>query len=79
MSRKPDRQTQKGPDETLMLVWSLVLSCLCSVCGIVGLVKTVKARSAIDEAVKNKLLSSAQIWLIVGTALRVLAFLAELF
>ena len=79
MSRKPDRPAQKGLNENLMLAWSIILTCLCSICGVVGLVKTIKARSAIDEAVKSKLLSSAQIWLIVGTALHVLPFLAELF
>lgn len=79
MSRKPERPAQKGLNENLMLVWSIILTCLCSICGIVGLVKTIKARSETNEGVKNKLLSSAQIWLIVGTALRVLPFLANLF
>ncbi len=79
MSRKPDRPASKGLNENLMLVWSIILTCLCSICGVVGLVKTIKARSEPDETVKSKLLSSAQIWLIVGTALRVLPFLAELF
>ena len=79
MSQKPEKPAQKGLNENLMLVWSIILTCLCSVCGIVGLVKTIKARSEPDEGIKNKLLSSAQIWLIVGTALRVLPILAELF
>ena len=79
MSQKPARPAQKGLNENLMLVWSIILTCLCSVCGIVGLVKTIKARSEADETVKNKLLSSAQIWLIVGTALHVLPILSNLF
>jgi hypothetical protein len=69
----------KMPDQTLMLVWSIILTCLCSICGIVGLVKTIKAQKEVNPALKYKLLSSAKIWLIVGTALRVLPFLAELF
>ena len=77
MSKKPERPAQKGLNENLLLVWSIILTCLCSICGIV--VQTIKARSAVDEAQRNKLLSSAQIWLIVGTALRVLPFLASLF
>ena len=79
MSGTPDRPAQKMPDQTLMLVWSIVLTCLCSICGIVGLVKTVKAQKQLDPALKYKLLNSAKIWLIIGTALRVLPFLAELF
>lgn len=78
MSRTPPEQQQKTPDETLMLIWSIILSCFCSVCGIVGLVKTIKARKTMDAAMKYRLLSSAKIWLIVGTALHVLPFLAEL-
>lgn len=78
MSRTPPEQQEKMPDETLMLIWSTVLSCFCSVCGIVGLVKTIKARKTMDAAMKYRLLSSAKIWLIVGTALHVLPFLAEL-
>lgn len=69
---------QKMPDQTLMLVWSIILTCLCSVCGIVGLVKTVKAQKEINPALKYKLLSSAKIWLIVGTVLHILPFLADL-
>ena len=79
MSQKPEKPAQKGLNENLMLVWSIILTCFCSVCGIVGLVKTIKARSETNEGVKNKLLSSAQIWLIVGTALHVLPLLAEMF
>ena len=81
MSRAPgvsDTPEQKMPDQTLMLVWSIILTCLCSVCGIVGLVKTVKAYKQIDPALKYKLLSSAKIWLIVGTVLHILPFLADL-
>lgn len=79
MSQKPEKPAQKGLNENLMLVWSIILTCFCSVCGIVGLVKTIKTRSETNEGVKNKLLSSAQIWLIVGTALHVLPLLAEMF
>ena len=79
MSSTPQTPVQKMPDQTLMLVWSIVLTCLCSICGIVGLVKTVKAQKQLDPALKYKLLNSAKIWLIIGTALRVLPFLAELF
>ena len=77
--RTPDLTDKKMPDETLMLVWSIILTCLCSVCGIVGLVKTIKARKELNYNLKYKLLSSAKIWLIVGTALHVLPFLSELF
>ena len=79
MSGTPKAPAQKMPDQTLMLVWSIILTCLCSICGIVGLVKTIKAQKEVNPALKYKLLSSAKIWLIVGTALRVLPFLAELF
>lgn len=69
---------KKLPDETLMLIWSIVLSGTFSICGIVGLVKTLKARKTTDRREKKRLLSSAKTWLIVGTALRVLPILAEL-
>ncbi len=69
----------KMPDQTLMLIWSIILSCLCSICGVVGLVKSVKARSEPNAALRYKLLTSARIWLIAGTALRLLPFLADLF
>jgi hypothetical protein len=81
MSRAPgvsDTPEQKMPNQSLMLAWSIILTCLCSVCGIVGLVKTVKAYKQIDPALKYKLLSSAKIWLIVGTVLHILPFLADL-
>ena len=76
---KNAQQQKDMPDETLMLVWSTILTCLCSVCGIVGLVKTLKARKTMSPAMKYRLLSSAKIWLIIGTALHVLPFLAQLF
>lgn len=79
MSGTPEMPAQKMPDQTLMLIWSIILTCLCSVCGIVGLVKTVKAQKTLDPALRYKLLNSAKIWLIIGTALRVLPFIAELF
>ena len=66
------------PDETLMLVWSIILTGLCSICGVVGLVKTIKARKA-PWAQKVKLLNSAKVWLIVGTVLRVLGFIGTMF
>ncbi len=78
MSGAPEMPAQKMPDQTLMLIWSIILTCLCSICGIVGLVKTVKAQKQMDPALKYKLLSSAKIWLIVGTVLHVLPFFAEL-
>lgn len=53
-----DETVPQLPDETLMLIWSIILSCLCSIPGIVGLVKTVKARKAFSLAQKTKLLSS---------------------
>ena len=74
----PHMSAEKMPDETLMLIWSIILTCLCSVCGIVGLVKTIKARKTMDLAAKYRLLSSAKIWLIVGTALHVLPMIAEI-
>lgn len=78
MSGTPESPAQKLPDQNLMLVWSIVLTCLCSICGIVGLVKTVKAQKTMDRAMKYKLLNSAKIWLIIGTVLHALPFLAEL-
>ena len=74
-----DETVPQLPDETLMLIWSIVLSCLCSIPGIVGLVKTVKARKAFSLAQKTKLLSSAKIWLIIGTVLYLLPLLGNLF
>ena len=74
----PDMGDKKMPDETLMMIWSIVLTCLCSVCGIVGLVKTIKARKTMDNVMKYKLLSSARTWLIAGTILHLLPFLANL-
>ena len=78
MSGAQDNPAQTLPNQDLMLVWSIVLTCLCSICGIVGLVKTVKAMKTMDVNMKYKLLNSAKIWLIVGTVLHVLPFLAEL-
>lgn len=78
MSGAAPEDAKKLPDETLMLIWSIILTCLCSVCGIVGLVKTVKARKEPSLDLKYKLLSSAKIWLIVGTVLHILPFLADL-
>ena len=69
---------KKLPDETLMLIWSIILSCTFSICGIVGLIKTIKARKTQDRAEKYRLLSAARIWLIVGTAIRALPILGEL-
>ena len=74
-----DTPEQKMPNQSLMLAWSIILTCLCSVCGIVGLVKTLKARKTMSPAMKYRLLSSAKIWLIIGTILHVLPFLAQLF
>ena len=74
----PNMGDKKMPDETLMMIWSIVLTCLCSVCGIVGLVKTIKARKTMDNVTKYKLLSSARTWLIAGTILHLLPFLANL-
>ena len=65
-------------NENLMLAWSIVLTALCSICGVVGLVKTIKARKA-PWAEKVRLLKSAKVWLIVGTALRVLGYFAAMF
>lgn len=79
MSQTPPEQQKKAPDETLMLIWSIILTSFCSVCGIVGLVKTIKARKTMDGAMKYRLLNSAKIWLIIGTALHVLPFLMDLF
>lgn len=79
MSQEEGQSTGKTPDETLMLVWSIILTAMCSIPGIVGLVKVVKARKTFDWALKRKLLNSARIWLIVGTALYVLGFLGSMF
>ena len=78
MSGTPETPAQKMPDQNLMLVWSIVLTCLCSICGSVGLVKTIKAQKTMDPVMKYKLLNSAKIWLIIGTVLHVLPFFAEL-
>ena len=79
MAPNPEQEGAKAlPDETLMLVWSIILTGLCSVCGLVGLVKTVKARKA-PWAEKARLLNSAKVWLIVGTALRVIGFIGTMF
>ena len=74
-----EEEVPQLPDETLMLIWSIILTCMCSIPGIVGLVKTVKARKAFSLAQKTKLLSSAKIWLIVGTVLYLLPLLSNLF
>ena len=74
-----EQEVPQLPDETLMLIWSIVLTVLCSIPGIVGLVKTIKARKAVSLVQKAKLLSSAKIWLIIGTAFYAMAFLGNLF
>ncbi len=76
MSKPPQQQnSEKAPNEDLMLAWSIILTALCSICGIVGLVKSVKARKAPWEQ-KLRLLNSAKTWLIIGTALHVLGYIA---
>ena len=67
------------PNETLLLIWSIVLTAMFSLAGLIGLIKVVKARKEPSTTRRSKLLSSAKIWLIVGTVLHVLPFLAELF
>ena len=74
-----EEEVPQLPDETLMLIWSIILTVLCSIPGIVGLVKTIKARKAVSLVQKAKLLSSAKIWLIIGTAFYALAFIGNLF
>ncbi len=64
------------PNETLLLIWSIVLICTCSLCGLVGLILTVIAKRKPEE--KLKLLKTARIWLLVGTALHILPILAEI-
>ena len=78
MSQQPQQPAAKMPDETLMLIWSIVLTVLCNIPGIVGLVMTLQARS-LPFALKVKKLNTAKIWLIVGTALYALGFLGNLF
>ena len=78
MSQQPQQTAGKMPDETLMLIWSIVLTVLCNIPGIVGLVMTLQARS-LPFALKVKKLNTAKIWLIVGTALYALGFLGNLF
>ena len=75
MSQPQEQSGEKAPNQDLMLAWSIILTSLCSICGIVGLVKSVKARKAPWEE-KLRLLNSAKIWLIVGTAFHVLFFIA---
>ena len=72
-----EQEVPQLPDETLMLIWSIVLTVLCSIPGIVGLVMTIKARSLPLE-LKIRKLNTAKIWLIVGTALYALGFLGNL-
>ena len=79
MSMDEGQSAGKLPDETLMLVWSIILTAMCNIPGIVGLVKTVKARKTFDFGLKRKLLQSAKIWLIIGTAFYALGFLGNLF
>ena len=64
-------------NENLLLAWSIVLTALCNLCGIVGLVKTIKARK-LPLTERLRLLNSAKIWLIVGTALYALGFIGGL-
>lgn len=66
------------PDETAMLVWSIVLTMLCSICGVVGLVKTLRARRQPWGALKVKLLRSARVWLIAGTVIHAVFYLLNL-
>ena len=75
MSQPQEQSGEKAPNQDLMLAWSIILTGLCSICGIVGLVKSIKARKAPWEE-KLRLLNSAKIWLIVGTALHVLTYIA---
>ena len=75
MSPHSEQSSAKAPHQDLMLAWSIILTSLCSICGIVGLVKSIKARKAPWEE-KLRLLNSAKIWLIVGTALHVLTYIA---
>ena len=75
MSQPQEQGGEKAPNQDLMLAWSIILTGLCSICGIVGLVKSIKARKAPWEE-KLRLLNSAKIWLIVGTALHVLTYIA---
>ncbi len=77
-ARRDVPAAKKAPDETLMLIWSIILTCLFSICGIVGLVKTIKARKTQDPDQKAGLLNAAKIWLIIGTVLPLLPYLAEL-
>lgn len=69
---------KKQRNDTLMLAWAIILTSLFSVCGIVGLVKVIKARRQSDAALRTKLLNSAETWLIVGTILRLLTFFGNL-
>ena len=78
MSQQPQQPAAKMPDETLMLIWSIVLSVLCNIPGIVGLIMTIKARSLPLE-LKIKKLNTAKIWLIVGTVMYLLGFLGNMF
>lgn len=78
MSQDNFVNAQKMPNETWMLIWGIVLSLMCSIPGIVGLVKVVKARKMPDWALKLKLYNSAKIWLLVGTALYVLGYIGSM-
>ncbi len=71
------QSTEKAPDETLMLVWSIILTALCSIPGLVGLIMTVRARK-LPLALKIQKLKTAKIWLIVGTVLYAIGFFGAL-
>jgi hypothetical protein len=69
---------KKMPDETLMLIWAILMTCTLSIFGIIGLVKVIKARKTQDPDEKYRLLTNARIWLIVSTIFRALPILGEL-
>lgn len=79
MSMDPNAAQEAEPDSTLYLAWGIVLTCLCSITGLVGMIQTIQARQEPNSVLRRRKLSSAKVWLIVGTALRVLPFLASIF
>lgn len=75
MSGRPAGSAENMPDETLTLIWSILLTFTGSLFGIVGLVKSIRARKRTEWEEKYRLLRSARTWLIVGTVLHALTLL----
>lgn len=71
--RRPDPIPTGG-----MIAWSIITLLLCTIPGIVALVKTLGINKALTEADQQKALSSAKTWCIVGTILGVLSLIGAI-